>query len=219
MSNIRSIEIEKIKFTVEQSTSLREVLIKLELDLSGNNYVLLKQIIINNSISTDHLLGKSHKKSVHLLWSGYNKIPIESILISNSTYQTSKLSKRLQKEKIIPYQCKHCGLSGDWNGQPLTLHLDHINGINNDHRIENLRFLCPNCHSQTPTYCGRNSTGKRKPNKIKYLCPECQGPLRDNRASKCRKCYLSNRCSEGESNPHAQRAVDFKSTSYTSSDI
>ena len=52
------------------------------------------------------------------------------------------------------YRCEWCGIS-EWRGQPLVLHLDHINGINNDNRLENLRFLGPNCHSQTDTYCTR----------------------------------------------------------------
>ena len=48
-----------------------------------------------------------------------------------------------------------CGIS-EWLGNPLALQLDHINGVNNDHRLTNLRFLCPNCHSQTDTYAGKN---------------------------------------------------------------
>ena len=65
------------------------------------------------------------------------------------------LKERLVKEKYLEYKCAECGIT-EWNGKPLSLHLDHINGINNDHRIENLRFLCPNCHSQTNTYAGKN---------------------------------------------------------------
>lgn len=85
------------------------------------------------------------------------KQPIESILIKNSTYlNRTALKKRLIEEKIIPYECTICGNKGEWNNYPLTLQLDHINGINNDNRKENLRFLCPNCHSQTTTFSGRN---------------------------------------------------------------
>src|SRR5262249_40269480 len=50
------------------------------------------------------------------------------------------------------YQCGVCGIS-QWRGQPLRLHLDHLNGVHNDNRVDNLRLLCPNCHSQTSTYC------------------------------------------------------------------
>ena len=56
--------------------------------------------------------------------------------------------------------CANCGNIGEWNGQSLTLQIDHINGINNDNRKENLRWLCPNCHSQTSTYTGKNKTKK-----------------------------------------------------------
>ncbi|MGB2240169.1 MAG: HNH endonuclease [Pseudomonadales bacterium] len=54
------------------------------------------------------------------------------------------------------YNCSSCGIGDEWNGKPITLQLDHINGVNNDHRLDNLRMLCPNCHSQTDTWCGRN---------------------------------------------------------------
>jgi predicted RNA-binding Zn-ribbon protein involved in translation (DUF1610 family) len=65
------------------------------------------------------------------------------------------IKNRILKENLISYVCSNCGLN-EWNNKPISLHLDHINGKNWDHRIENLRFLCPNCHSQTETYTGKN---------------------------------------------------------------
>jgi len=59
------------------------------------------------------------------------------------------------KDGLLPYECSECDIS-EWNDKKLALHLDHINGKNGDHRLENLRFLCPNCHSQTDTYTGKN---------------------------------------------------------------
>lgn len=59
-------------------------------------------------------------------------------------------------DNIIPYKCQLYGLSSHWNERPISLQIDHINRVRNDHRIENLRFLCPSCHSQTETYAGRN---------------------------------------------------------------
>lgn len=54
------------------------------------------------------------------------------------------------------YKCEECGLMDMWNNKKITLQVDHVNGINYDHRPENLRFLCPNCHSQTDTFCWKN---------------------------------------------------------------
>ena len=65
--------------------------------------------------------------------------------------------KRIIDDNLIEYKCQECGLKDSWNNKMLVLHLDHINGISNDHRLENLRFLCPNCHSQTDTYTDKNS--------------------------------------------------------------
>ena len=102
-------------------------------------------------INYQHLLGYKPK--------GHNpqKKDLKTILVKNSTYTNrTALKKRLVDEKILPYRCAICGNEGEWNSYPLILQLDHINGINNDNRIENLRFLCPNCHSQTTTFSGRN---------------------------------------------------------------
>jgi len=75
-------------------------------------------------------------------------------------YPTNNLKRRLISEGILEEKCAECDHSGLWNGLPLVLHLDHINGINDDHRIENLQLLCPNCHSQTSTYAGKNKRKK-----------------------------------------------------------
>lgn len=83
-------------------------------------------------------------------------IPLEEILQGNHpTYQTHKLRLRLIKSGIKDQWCEICGTS-HWGGQQLSLILDHINGINDDHRLENLRIICPNCDSLLPTFCGRN---------------------------------------------------------------
>ena len=89
----------------------------------------------------------------------YNVRPTDEILVEDSPHKdTTSLKKRLIKEGLLENRCSVCGINDKWNGNPLVLHLDHINGKNNDNRLHNLRMLCPNCHSQTGTYCGRNKS-------------------------------------------------------------
>jgi len=85
------------------------------------------------------------------------KFPLSQIMVENSTYTSiTRLKKRLVEENILEYRCAKCGNNGHWLGEELVLQLEHKNGVNNDHRKENLEFLCPNCHSQSKTYAGRN---------------------------------------------------------------
>lgn len=67
-----------------------------------------------------------------------------------------KLRRTVILAELVPYKCSLCPLGPEWQGKPLTLQLDHINGDCEDDRVENLRFLCPNCHTQTPTWGNRN---------------------------------------------------------------
>lgn len=83
-------------------------------------------------------------------------IPIELVTVENGTYARGNLKKRLIESGLLRNECIECGVGPFWNSKPLTLSLDHINGVNNDNRLENLRLLCPNCHSQTATFAGRN---------------------------------------------------------------
>lgn len=68
----------------------------------------------------------------------------------------SGLRRRIISDGLLPYECEGCGNGGAWQGKPLALQLDHKNGKASDHRLDNVRFLCPNCHSQTDTWTGRN---------------------------------------------------------------
>ena len=83
------------------------------------------------------------------------KFKKEEVFSSNSSTSTGSIKKIILAEKLIEYKCKECGIF-EWNEKKISLELDHINGKRNDHRLCNLRFLCPNCHSQTSTFRGRN---------------------------------------------------------------
>ncbi len=84
------------------------------------------------------------------------KIPTEDILAGNHPqYQSNKLRKRLLDEGIFPHKCNNCALT-DWLGNPIPLELEHIDGNSSNNLLENLELLCPNCHSLTDTYRGKN---------------------------------------------------------------
>lgn len=90
------------------------------------------------------------------------KYPLNEVLIENSKYPRHSLKNRILEHKLLNYRCAICDIGPEWCGKPMPLILDHINGINNDNRLENLRFVCSNCDSQLPTYKSKN---KRKMNR------------------------------------------------------
>lgn len=113
------------------------------------------------NLSNDHMV--NGRINTVIPQTPHYKNTLEEILVENSNYSIYILKKRLVASNTLEYRCSWCGNEGEWLGKELTLHLDHINGINNDNRIENLRFLCPMCHSQTHTFRGRNRNAPSGP--------------------------------------------------------
>lgn len=112
------------------------------------------------------------------------KIPNDNLFTRNSPYYRNTVRRRVLNECLIPYQCAICELS-IYEGKQLLLQLDHINGVHNDHRLENLRFLCANCHSQTDTYCDKNAT---KCDPIIHYCIDCKVNKVDRTGNRCIPC-------------------------------
>jgi len=106
-------------------------------------------------LDTAHFTGQAHLRGKRHNWAP--KRSLGEILVLASTYQTtSHLKARLIKEGVLENRCAICDQPALWRGLPLVLILDHMNGDRSDHRIENLRLLCPNCNSQQPTFAGKN---------------------------------------------------------------
>ncbi len=145
---------EQLARAVRESTSVAGVIRALGVKVGGSVYVMINERIAELGLDTSHFRGQGWNRGQQVTcWSGR---PLAEILVRNSDYRTtSSLRKRLIKEGLKEDRCEICVLH-EWCGRPLVLQLDHINGDRTDNRLENLRILCPNCHSQTETWCGRN---------------------------------------------------------------
>lgn len=167
---------DELKEAVKNSLSYAAVFRKLNLSSSGNALRYLKKFCINNNISTEHFTGRNWTKGINFIPT--NKKSLDKILTVDSIYPSTELRKRLISEGFKKFECENCKLI-EWMGLPIGLQLDHINGINTDNRIENLRILCLNCHYQTPTWGGK---------KIDRFC-DCGKKLTNRKSMKCKKCH------------------------------
>ncbi len=140
-----------------KSRSMADLLARLGLKPTGGNYRHINQRLKALNLDKSHFKGqgwaqgktKETDEGVAKSAKGI-RTPDREVFIRNSSYSTHHLARRL-KQLGWKYRCKECGLT-KWQGKTLTLHVDHINGDHSDHRLENLRFLCPNCHQQTRTW-------------------------------------------------------------------
>lgn len=139
---------------VRYGRSVRSVLLAIGLNPTGANYKSVADTLARLDLDTSHWTGQGYLKGLSHNFS--RKIPIEEILVEDSTFHNlTHLKSRLMKHGLLEKRCSICGLV-EWLGKPISLVLDHIDGVNNDHRMENLRLLCPNCNSQQETFAGRN---------------------------------------------------------------
>ena len=138
---------------LKNSTTISEVLFKLGYTVKGNSWGFsqIKQRMIDLNLDFSIFKGK---ESIYKN-TAVKAITPEMVLKDNCKHTRSVLRRCILKYNLLPYKCDICGVT-EWNGKTLSLELDHINGKNNDNRLENLRFLCPNCHSQTSTYGSKN---------------------------------------------------------------
>jgi Zn finger protein HypA/HybF involved in hydrogenase expression len=177
---------DQIREAVRDHYSYTEIIRALDRSPAGSRFRWIKAHIKRLELDISHFKTNSERvKELHQkgAYSYEAKIPHEKFFSQESTCYTGKnIKNRILKEKLLEYKCHECNLL-TWRDKPLTLHLDHINGDFMDNRLENLRFLCPNCHSQTPTYC----RGGRLKVKNKCAC----GRLLSRHAKKCFDCYAT----------------------------
>lgn len=178
---------QELRQIVQESFSYKEVLQKLGyVTFGGNNNTTLKSRLEKYNIDVSHF---TTKKGIVR-----NE---DNIFCKNSTATQATLRRWFLKREDIPYKCSCCGIS-EWRGEKLSLQLDHINGDNHDNRIENLHWVCPNCHSQTDTFCGKKikknhitSNGIKNEAELKELhenrCIDC-GKLITVNATRCPEC-------------------------------
>lgn len=123
----------------------------------GSNILTVKKLIKFYDVDVSHF-----NLSQALSNASRNAVPDEERFCKGSTICRASLKRHIRKNNLIEYRCKKCGLGDEWQNEPLVLTIEHINGVNDDNRIENLCFLCPNCHSQTTSFAGRNQKGKKR---------------------------------------------------------
>ena len=120
------------------------------------------------------------------------KWTLETILVENSKYKCgTNIKKKLYAAGLKKEECEECNLGTDWNGKKIVLQLDHINGNHTDNRIENLRIICPNCHSQTDTFCSKNGIS------IQNKCIDCDTNIK-NSSKRCADCSYNRRRTQSE---------------------
>lgn len=149
----------QLRIAVKNSTSVRQVLKKLKLKEAGGNYAQINNAIKDYDLSIKHFTGMGWSKGLKGI--GKPLIPLDKILTEDSRFQSYKLKRRLFKDNLKIPQCEECGWARKSNDGRIPVELDHVNGDRTDNRIENLRILCPNCHSLKPTHRGLNR--KKKP--------------------------------------------------------
>jgi hypothetical protein len=154
MPRKRSWTNDELMLAVKNSKSVRSVIKKIGLVPAGGNYDQINDTIKSLGLDTSHFTGKGW--NVGLAFDPHPKMPLEEILVEGRRHQSHSLKKRLFNAKLKEPKCELCGWCQVSKDGRVPIELDHINGNHTDNRIENLRILCPNCHSLQPTHRGRN---------------------------------------------------------------
>jgi hypothetical protein len=193
---------EQARKAIATSYSWAESLRKLDLCPTGGGWRVLKKYAEIWEISTEHFDPARAREANP----SFEKQPIHELLVENSSASRQNLKRRLYQEGLKEPRCQMCGQDEFWRGQRMAMILDHINGVRNDNRIENLGIVCPNCAATLPTHCGRKNRLPRK----KRRCRRCS---RSFLPTNSKQRYCSQACGvrwdrsklRGRPNPSARR--------------
>lgn len=153
---MRANDVEELKRAVAESVSIAGAMRALGLSpQSGYSRARVKELVKAHGISTAHFTGQGHGRGRP---SAYRKTADEILrrLPDGAPRARREQLLRALGERGVAYECGICGTGEVWRGKRLVLEIDHVNGDRRDNRLGNLRFLCPNCHAATETWCGRN---------------------------------------------------------------
>jgi len=171
------------------SNSVGELLENFGLTNKGNNYKTINARCNEEGLEEEliNLKNRGIHKNRRILNKLNKPRDIKDILVEGIKINRGYLKKRLLNEGWLKNKCSICGLEDVWNNLLIVMILDHINGISDDYRFENLRMVCPNCNSQLPTFTGRNSKVRKK------KCLNCKNYVNKNHRNYCDKCFEINR--------------------------
>ena len=150
---------EQLARAVADSISVAEVMRRLGIKPAGGSHFHISKRIRRSGLDTSHFLGRASRRGQAQV-----RMSADEILVLRDTSLTrtkADLLRRALVEVGVPTECAVCGVGDSWLGRSLVLHVDHIDGDPYNNLRENLRLMCPNCHSQTPTYCRKSSSRRR----------------------------------------------------------
>lgn len=162
---------------IEESFSYAEVLRKYNVVPAGGNYFTLKKLIKERGINISHFTGKAWNVGIRYR-PVVKKMPILEKLVKDTYWSSSSLRKDLIREGLKREECERCGIT-KWNGEDISLHLDHIDEDHSNNLLENLQILCPNCHSQKTHKAAASKKESKKYKRLKEQNSEgFDNPLR-----------------------------------------
>ncbi len=175
---------QQLRETVATADSFSDVLRHFDLRPAGGNHAALRTWIERWEISIEHFTYGGER----LAKGRGAALPLQEALVEHSRYSRSRLKKRLYAHGLKAPRCELCGQDEEWNGRHMSLILDHVNGIHDDNRLDNLRIVCPNCNATLPTHCGKNVPRVRGPRRC-LLCERTFQPSSPDQSYCSRACY------------------------------